>query len=277
MEDNYGLQFIFIFSEEGVTKMSGDFVPELNRIRVDSPTEDGKLAYVMNTMVPRRLEQFDDIDHDLYKTNFDSSRAYFYVNFQAGEFYGRSYKLPLSKLNEFVAKSLLFGTGGEKPVIKFEEENFLVGHNNEIHLLVTANSEGDLPDNRRLKDVLDELYDFCQSLAVDIDAEADNRRVADDALERKKEDKFYILGSGDRLNSEGLPEPKPVTDVDPYGVHVTVTKDTGPIIDDQGSKGPTILIDHDFKLPWDITCAYNIGGLAKDQFLEKRTPVEEII
>ena len=31
-----------------------DFTPSLNHVKIESPTEDGKIAYVMNTMVPRR-------------------------------------------------------------------------------------------------------------------------------------------------------------------------------------------------------------------------------
>lgn len=270
----------------------GDFSPSLNDVKIKSPTEDGKLAFLANTMVPRRLDQFDDIRNDLANRNFNTDKAFFYVNFQAGDFCGRSYKLPLSELNEFVTESLFFGTNGKDPIIGFDN-NLYVDKDNEIHLVVDLEAIKDPEQKKKIEELMNEdAADYDPYLLINVlrdlkrtdnqirnelYAEVANRAAGDTKLEEKKQDKFYILGSGDRLNSEGLPEPKPVTGDDPYGVHVTVTKDTGPIIDDQGSKGPTILIDHEFKLPWDITCAYNIGGLAKDQFLEKGTPVEEII
>ena len=119
-----------------------DFSPSLNGVEIKSPTDDGKLAFVMNTMVPRRLDQFDDIRRDLANKDFNTDKAFFYVNFQAGDFCGRSYKLPLSELNEFVTKSLLFGTNGKDPVIKFDE-NFYVDENNEMHLIVTTDKDLD--------------------------------------------------------------------------------------------------------------------------------------
>ena len=90
----------------------------------------------MNTMVPRRLDQFDSIMTDLKNKDFNTDKAFFYVNFQAGDFCGRSYKFPLSKFNEFVTESLLMGTNGKDPVIKFDE-NFYIDENNEIHLVVS--------------------------------------------------------------------------------------------------------------------------------------------
>ena len=225
-----------------------DFSPSLNGVEIKSPTEDGKIAFVMNTMVPRRLDQFDDIKRDLANKDFNTDKAFFYVNFQAGDFCGRSYKLPLSELNEFVTKSLLFGTNGKDPVIKFDD-NFYVDENNEIHLIVSTDKDLDAKVYGSLDYELAHIGERIDNVNNVIRLVADEMRDKDNKLEQKKSNKFYILGSGDVLNSEGMPEPKPVTGDDPYGVHVTVTKDTGPIIDDQGSKGPTILIDHEFKLP----------------------------
>jgi len=284
--------------------MSGNFTPELNGVKIQSPTEDGKLAYVMNTMVPRRLDQFDDIRADLEKRDFNTDKAYFYVNFQAGDFCGRSYKLPLSELNEFVTESILFGTNGNDPIMTFQDGNFYVDDDNNIHLIILPEDIGDIKDPV-LRDRIDKLVkadaikdpprlliNTVKSLEV-ADERQENRigEVHDELdsavnkFEAKKADKFYILGSGDKLNSEGLPEPKPVTSTDPFGVHVTVNpKDKhgnpiyeGPDLGD-GTKGPVILIDHDEVVPkggW-IT-RFNVGGYAKDQLIPEGTRIVEVI
>ena len=276
MEDNYVLQYIFSKRKE-YSRMA-DFTPELNHVSIKSPTEDGKLAYIMNTMVPRRLDQFDDIRNDLANKNFNTDRAFFYVNFQAGDFCGRSYKLPLSELNEFVTKSLLFGTNGKEPVLKFDE-NFYVDSENMIHLIVDGT-------NISLKEFAENTYANINELFTNQAQEALTRQGEDQKFDKKKQDKFVILGSGDQLNSEGLPEPKPRTASDPFGVHVTVNpKDKhgvpiydGPIIDSEGNRGPVILIDHDEVVPkggW-IT-RFNVGGYAKDQLIPEGTRIVEVI
>ena len=252
-----------------------DFTPSLNNVRIESPTEDGKIAYVMNTMVPRRLEQFDDIRADLENKNFDTDKAYFYVNFQAGDFCGRSYKLPLSELNEFVTKSLLFGTNGKDPVINFDK-NFYIDEDNTIHLLLSA--DGEVSDEL-LRDIIEEFRINDVQLDYRLGLESTDREAGDAKLDAKKNDKLIVIGSGDKQDpTSRLPIPKADSEGDPYGVHVTYDPPgyTGLDLGD-GTTGPVILIDHDFKLPWDLTCAYNIGGLARDQYLEKGTPITEII
>lgn len=228
-----------------------DFSPSLNGVEIKSPTEDGKLAYVMNTMVPRRLDQFDDIRRDLANKDFNTDKAFFYVNFQAGDFCGRSYKLPLSELNEFVTDSLLFGTNGKDPVIGFDD-NFYIDEDNVIHLIVEDGAA--IPTT--LKDKLTDLRRADNNLYDQLLTEQAERGGKDVELEQKKANKFVILGSGDNLDSEGMPVPKPRTASDPFGVHVTINpKDAhgdpiyeGPDLGD-GTKGPVILIDHDEVVP----------------------------
>ena len=248
-----------------------DFSPQLNRVKIESPTEDGKIAFVMNTMVPRRLDQFDDIKNDLAGRNFNTDRAFLYVNFQAGDFCGRSYKLPLSELNEFVTDSILFGTNGKDSIIKFDD-NFYIDEDHNVHLIVDIDAIKDPKVRERVRQLTDEtsgIYDQYLlinelnalkkrdiELQKDIDSEGIIREAEDAKLEFKKNDKFYILGSGDTLDAEGRPVPKPRTVSDPYGVHVTIDpKDAhgdpiyeGPDLGD-GTKGPVILIDHDEVVP----------------------------
>lgn len=257
-----------------------DFSPSLNGVEIKSPTEDGKLAYVMNTMVPRRLDQFDDIRRDLANKDFNTDKAFFYVNFQAGDFCGRSYKLPLSELNEFVTDSLLFGTNGKDPVIGFDD-NFYIDEDNVIHLIVEDGAA--IPTT--LKDKLTDLRRADNNLYDQLLTEQAERGGKDVELEQKKANKFVILGSGDNLDSEGMPVPKPRTASDPFGVHVTINpKDAhgdpiyeGPDLGD-GTKGPVILIDHDEVVPkggW-IT-RFNVGGYAKDQLIPEGTRIVEVI
>ena len=275
----------------------GDFIPELNRIKIESPTEDGKIAYVMNTMVPRRLEQFDDIRNDLAKRDFNTDKTYFYVNFQAGDFCGRSYKLPLSELNEFVTKSLLFGTSGKEPVIKFDE-NFYLNEDNEIHLIITSTT----PTSTQitLMEYLEQLVSKNEEQDEALQAESFVRERDDKELELKKADKFVIFGTGDELNSEtGLPEPKDEDENDAYGVHVTYhpmldsegnytsdpTRGVKPIlgpkigVDAEGKDifGPAIMIDHDYRFAQTITSKFDIGGIGKGQTILKGTPLETFI
>lgn len=266
--------------------MSGVFTPELNHVKLESPTEDGKLAYVMNTMVPRRLDQFDDIKNDLANKNFNIDKAFLYVNFQAGDFCGRSYKIPLSELNDFTVRSLLFGVNGKDPVLTFDSNNFVVTKNNEIMLRLGRDSEG-IPTGDEL--VLEKAL---QAIGVRIsdlaNVEYNHFSVlteTDAALELKKNNKFIILGSGDKLNSEGLPEPKEDTEDGAYGVHVTYDpKDDsgnplyeGPALDSEGNKGPVIWIDHDYRFAQTITSKFDIGGIGKGQTILKGTPLETFI
>lgn len=267
-----------------------DFSPSLNDVKIKSPTEDGKLAYLANTMVPRRLDQFDDIRNDLANKNFNTDKAFFYVNFQAGDFCGRSYKLPLSELNEFVSDSLLFGTNGKEPTIGFDN-NFFIDDNNEIHLLLGVDGVTDPEMMKRIEHLMDESspdYDYTLLLNVinelkrrnneqdmNIFTEVDNRILADTALDEKKQDKFVILGDGDSLDSEGLPTPAEGTSG--YGVHVTYTENAGPVIDEDGNRGYEILISHDAVVPaggW--VSKYAIGGIAVDQRFPEGTKITEV-
>lgn len=264
----------------------GDFSPSLNDVKIKSPTEDGKLAFLANTMVPRRLDQFDDIRNDLANKNFNTDKAFFYVNFQAGDFCGRSYKLPLSELNEFVSDSLLFGTNGKDPVINFDK-NFYIDDDRTINLIIDDDNIHELgPLALRLID----LQSSITQNAMDIGEEGVNRKLADNELDEKKQNKFVILGSGDRLNSEGLPEPKPETMNDPYGVHVTYDpKDSegnpiykGPKIGTDPATGEdilgsAILIDHDYRFAQTITSKFDIGGIGKGQTILKGTPLETFL
>ena len=268
-----------------------DFPPELNHVKIQTPTEDGKIAFVMNTMVPRKLDQFDDIRNDLANKNFDTDKAFFYVNFQAGDFCGRSYKLPLSELNEFVTDSLLFGTNGKEPVIKFDD-NFFIDENRLVHLIVEDEDRAAL-----LKDVIERLHGKDNELYIalygdegSIKGEITDRKDADYALDFKKNDKFVIFGSGDNLNSEGTrPVPKEETENDAFGVHVTYDP-----VDSEGNliKGPkigvdpdtgldlfgqAILIDHDYRFAQTITSKFDIGGIGKGQTILKGTPLETFI
>lgn len=238
--------------------MSGVFTPELNHVKLESPTEDGKLAYVMNTMVPRRLDQFDDIKNDLANKNFNIDKAFLYVNFQAGDFCGRSYKIPLSELNEFTVRSLLFGVNGKDPVMKFDK-NFYIDEDNGIHLIIDSGDPPYIVDEDsmgKLQKKFAWLNNDIMQANERISEEISRAVKKEDELERQKADKFIILGSGDKLNSEGMPVPKPRTASDPFGVHVTVNpKDAhgdpiyeGPDLGD-GTKGPVILIDHDEVVP----------------------------
>lgn len=252
-----------------------EFTPELNLVKVESPTEDGKLAYVMNTMVPRRLDQFDDIKTDLANVNFNIDKAFLYVNFQAGDFCGRSYKIPLSEVASFVRDSLFFGVNGRDPLISYDK-NFRVDKDGSIHLIV--DSEGNLLYDKLLQLVAKDEY-----LEAAITSEGIERKAEDEILELKKQDKFVILGSGDVLNSEGLPEP--ALGVDGYGVHVTYDpKDNdgkplydGPIIDAEGNRGSAILIDHTAVVPaggW--ISKYAVGGIAIGQAFPEGTKITEV-
>lgn len=92
-------------------------------------------------------------------------------------------------------------------------------------------------------------------------------------LDVSKQDKFIILGDGDTLNSEGLPQPAPGTDG--YGVHVAYSDD-GPDIGD-GKKGPKILISHESVVPaggW--ISKYAIGGIAIGQAFPEGTKISEV-
>lgn len=268
----------------------GDFSPSLNDVKIKSPTEDGKLAFLANTMVPRRLDQFDDIRNDLANKNFNTDKAFFYVNFQAGDFCGRSYKLPLSELNEFVTESLFFGTNGKDPIIGFDN-NLYVDKDNEIHLVVDLEAIKDPEQKKRIQaltsegvpgydpylliNVLRDLKRTDLKLGNGLDSEGEVRRVNDEKLEEKKQDKFVILGSGDILNSEGLPTPAEGTSG--YGVHVTYTENAGPIIDEDGNRGYEILISHDAVVPaggW--VSKYAIGGIAVDQRFPEGTKITEV-
>lgn len=242
-----------------------DFTPELNHVAIKSPTEDGKIAYVMNTMVPRRLDQFDDIRNDLANKNFNTDRAFFYVNFQAGDFCGRSYKLPLSELNEFVTKSLLFGTNGKDPVLKFDE-NFYVDSENMIHLIVDGT-------NISLQEFAENVYQNINELFTNQYEESQARDSEDVRLDTRKQDKLIVMGDGDVLNTEGLPEP--ATGVDGYGVHVTYSSE-GPDLGD-GTKGSKIVISHDAVVPeggW--ISKYAVGGIAIGQAFPEGTKITEV-
>ena len=272
-----------------------DFTPSLNQVRIESPTEDGKLAFIMNTMVPRRLDQFDDIRADLAKTDFNTDKAFFYVNFQAGDFCGRSYKLPLSELNEFVTKALLFGANGQDAVLSFDS-NFYIDKDNEIHIILTTkdieeiedpvlrnklkqivNNDAQLDDPRLLINLLSNLSKTDSRLEDRIDETNDNLRSLEKNLDLKKADKFVIYGSGDVINSEGLPEPKAEDEDGAFGVHVTYQLDEGPVIDSAGNKGPAILIDHDYRFAQTITSKFDIGGIGKGQTILKGTPLETFL
>ena len=283
----------------------GDFSPSLNDVKIKSPTEDGKLAFLANTMVPRRLDQFDDIRNDLANKNFNTDKAFFYVNFQAGDFCGRSYKLPLSELNEFVTESLFFGTNGKDPIIGFDN-NMYVDTDNEIHLVVDIEAIKDPEQKKRIEELMNEdAADYDPYLLINVlrdlkrtdnqirnelYEEVANRAAGDTKLEEEKQNKFVILGSGDRLNSEGLPEPKPETMNDPYGVHVTYDpKDSegnpiykGPKIGTDPATGEdilgsAILIDHDYRFAQTITSKFDIGGIGKGQTILKGTPLETFL
>ena len=267
--------------------MSGVFTPELNHVKLESPTEDGKLAYAMNTMVPRRLDQFDDIKNDLANKNFNIDKAFLYVNFQAGDFCGRSYKIPLSELNEFTVRSLLFGVNGKDPVMKFDD-NFYIDEDNGIHLIIDSGDPPYIVDEDsmgKLQKKFAWLNNDIMQANERISEEISRAVKREDELERQKADKFVILGSGDKLNSEGMPVPKEDTEDGAYGVHVTYDpKDDsgkplyeGPALDSEGNKGPVIWIDHDYRFAQTITSKFDIGGIGKGQTILKGTPLETFI
>ena len=243
------------------------YTPELNKVNLESPTEDGKLAFLQNTLVPRKLDQFDDIKTDLANKNFNTDKAFFYVNFQAGDFCGRSYKLPLSELGTYIKDSLLFGTNGKDPVMVFDK-NFQVDSEGLIHLLV--DSEGTL-----LSQKLIDMIARDDAIQADLDLETEERIAEDDVLELKKQDKIVILGSGDELDSEGLPVPK--TGTDGYGVHVTYEANEGPVIDKDDNKGYAIKISHEAVVPaggW--ISKYAIGGIAIGQGFPEGTKLTDV-
>lgn len=268
-----------------------DFSPQLNRVKIESPTEDGKIAFVMNTMVPRRLDQFDDIRNDLAGRNFNTDRAFLYVNFQAGDFCGRSYKLPLSELNEFVTDSILFGTNGKDSIIKFDD-NFYIDEDHNVHLIVDIDAIKDPKVRERVRQLTDEtsgIYDQYLlinelnalkkrdiELQKDIDSEGIIREAEDAKLELKKNDKFVVVGSGDNLVN-GVPVPKEDSEDGAYGVHVSYITSEGPVIDIDGNKGVKILIDHDYRFAQTITSKFDIGGIGKGQTILKGTPLETFI
>ena len=281
-----------------------DFSPSLNDVKIKSPTEDGKLAYLANTMVPRRLDQFDDIRRDLANRDFNTDKAFFYVNFQAGDFCGRSYKLPLSELNEFISDSLLFGTSGKDPAIGFDN-NFFIDDNNEIHLIikdVDFISDKDLREKIREKVASDpkSLYFIINDLAtknneqdMNIFTEVDNRILGDVALEEKKQDKFVIFGSGDNVtydaDGNAIVTPKADEENDAFGVHVDYHPIDSEGHDVHGPKigedpntgefiwGPAIKIDHDYRFAQTITSKFDIGGIGKGQTILKGTPLETFL
>ena len=101
-----------------------------------------------------------------------------------------------------------------------------------------------------------------------------------DVLDRDKAKDFILFGSGDVVNSEGLPVPARGTDS--YGVHVTYNKKDreGNFIGPKPEwfNGNMILIDHDPVVPaggW--VSEYDFGGVAKGQRFPAGTSLFNVI
>lgn len=234
--------------------MMADLIPELNRVDIQTPTEDGKLSFVMNTMVPRKLEQFDDIKTDLANPGFRQEKAYFYVNFQAGDFCGRSYKMPISELKSFMKEALINKENFD--------ENFFIDENGVVNLIVDSEGSSLLNKINAL-----ELADA--DLDDRLNKEADWRQRFDEELDLKKQDKIVIYGNGDYITSEGLPASK--QGANGFGVHVTYGDETDPGVPRE------IKISHDMVVPaggW--VSKYNVGGIAVGQGFPEGTKITEV-
>ena len=101
-----------------------------------------------------------------------------------------------------------------------------------------------------------------------------------DVLDRDKAKDFILFGSGDVVNSEGLPVPARGTDS--YGVHVTYNKKDreGNFIGPKPEwfNGNMILIDHDPVVPaggW--VSEYDFGGVAKGQTFPQGSSLFDVI
>lgn len=236
-----------------------DYKSEISNIGVKAPTEDQKIAFLKNTMVPRKLDQFDAIeetDLDKIVRCHDEDRVNFYVNHQVNEFSGRSHKMSLKGIRDYVNEKLL--TEDLQTDDNFDQEAL---HNGKLELKWSDSLQED-----GLVAELDHLED---EIAL-VDTTSQKR---DEDLDIKKADKFAIYGDGDVLVDDEAyptgrkPMPKDKADEGFDGVHVEYDADM-----------KTIKISHEGIVGGEGWLAgYTVGGVAKNRFFAPETPIKEVV